>query len=153
MSMSDQYDDEEQPEPQKGPRELRAQIDALNAENARLKEVAERTAQLEAENGLFKANLGTLSEAQQKAVLATADQMTAEALRSQAELLGFIEPPAPAAPPADIAAHDKIAQVVAGGDGGGPNPANYDAEVSAANSPDELRAIMAKYGRTPEIVD
>ncbi len=152
MSMPDNYDDyeDETPEPQPKPRDLRKQITDLNAELADLRPKAEKADVLEKENALYKANLGSLTEAQQEAVLKTAKEATADALRSQAELLGFVQPPEPPAPPEGIEAFDRVAQAAAGGEGG-MNPANYDAEMSAAKSPGEARQIMAKYGRTPVV--
>jgi hypothetical protein len=155
MSMQpDQYDDDDEQEPaQPQPRELRAQIKALNAELAQAREQAERTANLERENAFFKADLPRdLNEAKQKAIMAIAGDTTPEAFRQAAQDLGYIEPPAPTVPAEELAAHDRAAAATAGTTGG-LDPANYDAEVAAAATPEELRGIMAKYGRTPEIVE
>jgi hypothetical protein len=154
LSMPDQYDDDfedQEPEAKPAPRKLRDALDRANAEIAELKAQAERAQVLERENALFKANLGSLTEAQQDAVLKTAQEITETGLRSQAELLGFIQPPEPAAPAEDIQAFDRVAQATAGA--ASPDATNYDAEVAAANSPTELKAVMAKYGRLPEIID
>lgn len=108
---------------------------------------------MERENAFFKADLPRdLNEAKQKAITALAADTTPEAFRKAAEDLGFIEPPQPAVPAEDLAVHDRIAATRAG-DNGALNPANYDAEVGASRSPEELREVMAKYGRTPDIIE
>lgn len=156
MSINpDNYDDDDEQEPASPqPRELRAQIKALNAELAQAKEQAERTAALERENAFYKANLPSdLNEAKRKAITVIAEDTTPEAFRKAAEDLGYVEPPAPAVPAEDLAVHDRIAATRANGEQGTINPANYEAEVNAAQTPEELKAVMAKYGTTPEIVE
>lgn len=157
MSMPDEYDEEiedeqQEPEQQSGARSLRNKLKQAERERDELRARAERAEVLEKENALFKANLGNLTEAQQDAVLKTSKEFTAEAVRSQAELLGFVQPPEPAAPPEDVQVFDRVADAAAGGEGR-LNPANYDAEVAAAQTPEELRQVMAKYGRTPEVIE
>lgn len=143
----DQFDefDETPPEPAPKSSKLREALERTQAENAQLREQVAENEKLRNENTLYKANLGNLNEDQQKAVLATSAEMTADALRSQAEKLGFVEPPAPAAPPEDLEVFDRVADAVAGGlpaDGGG-----YDAELAAARDEDEMLAVMRKYNK------
>lgn len=148
MSNTDDYyddDDQQQPEPQPRPRELRQQIDALNAENARLKAEAERTADLERKVAFFEAGLpNDLNETRRKAIIATAPDTTPEGFRKAAEELGFVEPPAPAAPPADIAAHDRVAAVQ--GEGNFADPGSlYHQELAEARNEADALAVMRKF--------
>lgn len=155
MSMPDHddYDDEEDQPATPQPRELRSQIKALNAELAQARERAERADALERENAFYRADLPRdLNEAKQKAIMAIAGDTTPEAFRQAAQDLGYIEPPAPTVPVEELAAHDRAAQAAAGSTGV-LNPANYEAEVEAARDQNELRAVMAKYGRTPEVIE
>lgn len=150
--LYDELDDTEpEPERESGPRSLRNKLRQAERERDELRAQAEEAETLRKENALFKANLSNLNEDQQAAVLATSKEMSAEALRSQAERLGFVEPAAPAAPVEDLQAFDRVAQATAGGTV--PNPSSYEDEVAGANSPEELRAVMARHGRTPEIVE
>ena len=139
----DQFDDDPTPQPRE-PRKLRDALDRANAEIATLKERADRAAALEQENALYQANLGDFNERQRKAIMATADGHDPDAYRKAAEELGFIAAPEPAAPAADIAAYDRTANVTAGS--GVPDASSYEAEMNAATSIEQTRAIMAKYG-------
>ena len=148
MSITDQYDDDEldddQPDESSVIKGYRKTAREQAKEITALREQVAQAAVLEKENNLYKANLGDLNEHQQAAVLATAKEITAEALRSQAELLGFVAPPEPTVPTEDLAAFDRVADAVAGG--GVPDAASYDAEIKAARTQDEVLAVMAKYG-------
>lgn len=149
MSNADDYEyeneDQPEPDPQPKPRELRKQIDALNAENAQLRQQAEQADTLARENAIFKANLGNLNEAQQAAVIATAKEVSADALRSQAELLGFVAPPEPAVPDAELDAQARIAGAQTGGTE--LNEATYEAELRGTRNEAEALAVMAKYNK------
>lgn len=146
MPNDDQYEDYEDDQPQRRTgKDLRAEVQSLTAERDQLKAAAERAAVLERENAVFKANLGNLNEAQQAAVLATAKEISADALRSQAELLGFIAAPEPAVPVADLEAFDRVSAAQAAGQQ--PDAASYEAEIGAAKDEAEVFAIMAKYNK------
>lgn len=143
----DGFDDEGQPTDSSVIKRLRQQQRDQAAELKELREQAERAKLLEAEVNLHRANLGSLNEAQQAAVLATTKEMSAEALRSQAELLGFVAAPEPAVPAADLAVFDRVAAVTAGADAP-TGDAAYQSELDAAASPEEVEAIMLKHTGT-----
>lgn len=155
MSMSDEYDYEEesgdQPQESSVIRQLRAENKRIATEATALKEQAARTAELERENAFFKADLPRdLNEARRKAILATAAEATPEGFRKAAEELGFIEPPAPTVPADELAAMERIAN---GGSAGTTGvDGNYEAEINAAKTPDEVFAIKAKYNRGGRLV-
>lgn len=144
LPPDDQYDDDGNETIQ----QLRATIKDQAAQLKdlpTLREQSEQFANVQRENAVYKANLGDLSEAQQQAVLATAKEITADALRSQAELLGFVAPPAPAAPVDDIEVFDRVAAATAGG--ANPAAGSYEAELQNARNEAEVLAVMARYGK------
>lgn len=149
MSMpEDQFDDDldEQPEDSSVIRNLRKQAKDQAAELKALRDQQAEAGELRKKLAVYEANLGNLNEDQQKAVLATSAEMTADALRSQAEKLGFVQPPEPAAPAEDIQAFDRVSQAVAQGQA--PEAAaNYEAELANAKNEGEVLAIVAKYGQ------
>ncbi len=142
----DEYDDGTTPPAQtREPRKLREALDRANAENAELRAKADRADALEKTNALYQANLGELNDRQRQAILATADDTSAEGYRKTAEELGFVTPAAPAAPPEDIAAYDRTSEAVAGT--GTPDAATYEAEIAGAGTEAEVLSIMAKYNK------
>lgn len=154
--MPDNYDEyEEDPRETSTIRDLRAQIKEREAQLKdydTLKQQAARAGELERENAFFKADLPReLNDTQRKAIFAISDAADPDGFRKAAEELGFIKAPEPAVPVEELAAMDRIA----GGGGAGanlPDAANYDAEINAAQSPEQVLAVMAKYGRN-ELVE
>lgn len=149
MSIADDnYDDDydEQPDESSVIKQLRKQQRDQAAELKTLREQAEQAAVLAKENALYKANLGELNEAQQKAVLALAADATPEAFRQQAEALGFIEAPQPTVPVDDLEAFDRTSQATAGGTE--LNEASFDAEIRGTRNEQEWEAVMLKYNKS-----
>lgn len=146
MSMpNDQYEDEfedEAPDESSVIKNLRKQQRETAKELAALREQAERATVLERENNLYKANLGNLNDDQREAILATAKEMTADALRSQAERLGFIAPAEPAVPADELEALDRMNGAASAAPPAGPT---YEEEIAGARSEQEVLAIMAKH--------
>ncbi len=139
----DGYDDEGQPTPAVAA--LRKQTREQAKEIAALREQAAEADGLRKTNALYQANLGELNDRQRQAILATADDTSAEGYRKIAEELGFVTPAAPVAPPEDIAAYDRTAEAVAGA--ATPDAASYEAEIGAATTQAEVLSIMAKYNK------
>lgn len=146
--MSDEFGDPEDFEPQDSSviRQLRAENKRLTQENTDFKSQAERTPDLETKLAFYEADLPRdLSDARRKAIIATAEELTADGYRKAAADLGFIEPPAPAVPPEELAAMERIAN---GANGATTvDPALFEAEIAAARNEQEWRAVMDKYGK------
>lgn len=92
----------------------RAKIRAWEKAEKDAKAFADKTAQLERRLALTEAGIGSLTERQQKAILATIDgDITADAARQAAEELGFVQPAAPAQD-SDAEALNRMSQASAG---------------------------------------
>jgi hypothetical protein len=143
--LEDDYDEDQPDEDEESPvvRDLRKKASKADK--------VEREAQeLRTENALLKANLGTLSERQRKAILATHDgDLTPEALKATALDLGFIEAeaPAPAQVPEDEQAeHQRAAEATSAAPASEATVTTLDDKIAAARSPEELDAILAQEG-------
>lgn len=93
----------------------RAKIRAWEKAEKDSKQALERAAAAERRLALFEAGVGSLTERQQKALLASIDgDVTAESVREAAVDLGFAQPPAGSSQDEEAAAMDRMAQASSG---------------------------------------
>lgn len=112
----DQLDDDSDDNGQsdKYARVPRAQVRTWEKQSKAAQQAEERAAKAERRLALLEAGVGSLTERQQKALFSDLDgDITAEAVRTAAEELGFVQPAKPAQD-ADQAAMDRMSQASAG---------------------------------------
>ncbi len=149
MSTIDSYDDDDVDEPRGNSaiQDLRNKVKDQEAQLAELNGLKEKAAQADesaTELALYKAGLGELSERQRKALLATTDDATPEALRKAAEELSFVQPPPPPSAPADVQAMDRMSSASTGGNPAGTG-GDVLSEIKAAKNEEELMAVLSKH--------
>jgi hypothetical protein len=154
MTTEDLYDDEpeddidDEPEDEQ-PSHLRKQIEK---QAKRAKQAEERA--LAAERKLAILASGLDLDNPQHAFFAEHydGEMTAEAIKARATELGFLEPPKPEVPDAEVAQHAQGTAIAAGADtpaaDTGIGSAQYEQEMLAASAKgrDAVLEVMAKYG-------
>jgi hypothetical protein len=93
----------------------RQQIRAMERDAKQARKAQEELAQVRQELALSKAGIGSLTERQQKALLASIDgDLTADSVRLAAEELGFVQPPAASPQDEEAAALNRMSQASAG---------------------------------------
>jgi len=74
------------------------------------------------------------------------DPLDADKVREWAVGMGLAEPPPPATPDEELAAHQRVADASGGSGTPAPNP-DLASRIKAAKSPEEVMAIYAESGR------
>jgi hypothetical protein len=140
----------------------RSHIRQLEAQAKEAKELKERLTSMERENAFAKAiGTGTGEPWFEYFQAGYKGELTTEAIRQAVTDAGFAKAPAETIPPpsadnpADLAAHQRLAQAQAGA--APPPPFDPAAEIAKATSQEEVLAIIArcdpdKYGVTGPIV-
>lgn len=152
MSEFDSEIDDDQPEE---PRGLRKQIEE---QAAKAREAEARAAAAERELAFAKAGLDLSDPKIGYFARGYQGEISADAIRAEAENAGFLGAPAPEVSAEELQQHQQVANLAASGTPtstwNGPlheNP-QYKQEMYAARTPDEAMAVMAKYG-SPVITD
>lgn len=117
LGYDDQTDDDnDDGQDQRYVRLTREQIRTLERDAKQARSSQEKLAALERKLALTEAGIGSLTERQQKALLATIDgDVTAESARQAAEELGFVQPaPEAATPDAEAEALNRMSQASTG---------------------------------------
>jgi hypothetical protein len=142
------------PEPE-SPSVLRRRIEE---QASKAKAAEERAAAAERDLAFAKAGID-LSDPKSKYLVAGYDgPIEPEAIKAAALEAGFLSPPEPVVPQAELAQHQAAAQLAAGAQGpdtvtGWENNPAYDAEMAQAHTKEQMFAVMAKHGspRTSDI--
>lgn len=143
--MADDYDDNDDSSDNDGREELRE----LRAAAKRAKTLEAELATLQREQAFSRA-LGPALDSDPRLDYfrrGYEGEMTAEAIRTAATQAGFLNEPQQQSSPSqpDLSAHSRIADASRGA--GSPAPPDALAAIKAANSPDEVLAIMEAIGR------
>ena len=145
----DYTDEPETPQPQQKRQPTEADIRIWRRDAKKWADAEPELTKLQRENLLLRTpGLNALSERQMKALFATHDgELTPESLKATAQDLGFVAPPPPEVPDAEVAAHDRLFRASAGAT---PAPGDSDAldaaAISQAKSQDEVMAIINARG-------
>lgn len=144
MSDLPDYEDHEQPEE---PRGLRKQIEE---QAAKAREAEARAAAAERELAFAKAGLDLADPKMAYFVKGYDGEVAPDAIKAAAEAAGFVGQQAPEqsqVPPQELAEHQAAASLAAGGSLEPPEGnADYEAAMASARSPEEVLAVMDKFG-------
>lgn len=152
--MPDDYDDETD-EVDEGPvlRKLRKQIKETNEAAEKL---AAENATLKRETAFRDAGINPKDPKARYFVKGYEGDLTAEAIKAEAEEAGIIGPEPSTIPEAEIASQERAAEIVMGADTPAhiDRQAEYEAEMAQAVTKQEIYAVMDKYGspRAEELV-
>lgn len=148
MTEQDGYDDEtddgnDDGQDQRYVRLSREQIRTLERDAKTARQAQDKLAALERKLALTEAGIGSLTDRQQKALLATIDgEVTAETARQAAEELGFVQAAPPPAPDAEAAALNRMSQASTGATDA--NPEDDVARLHRAAEEGGLEGLMAQ---------